>query len=84
MRFFEKIFLLTNTNIEVVLGMFFFFFSSADFQFDTKKLTWKSYTTEEILPITKKIEFIDEYKFAKVALVMHVVVLDILMRIYPN
>ena len=37
-RFFEKTFLLADTSIEVVLGMFSFIFSNANIQFVKKKL----------------------------------------------
>lgn len=36
--FFEKTFLLANTNMEVVLKMFFLIFSNANIQFGEKKL----------------------------------------------
>lgn len=38
-QFFEKVFLLANTNIEVILGILFLVFSNANFYFDIKKLT---------------------------------------------
>lgn len=38
-RFFQKIFLLAETTIEVVLGMPFLILSNADIQFTEKKLT---------------------------------------------
>ncbi len=37
-RFFEKIFLLADTSIEVVLGMPFLALSNADFQFGAEEL----------------------------------------------
>lgn len=38
-QFFEKIFLLADTSMEVVLGMFFFSLSNANLWFDIGKLT---------------------------------------------
>ncbi len=81
--FFEKTFLLANTSIEVVLKMPFLALSNADFQFGTEKLTWRSYTTVEALPITSQVELSDKMEFAKVALddnseafVIHVATLE--------
>lgn len=48
--------------------MFFLSFINANLQFDTKKLTWKTYTTTKAIPITKQIELINKHKFAKMAL----------------
>lgn len=70
--------------MEIVLGMFFFFFSSANFQFDLGKLTWRFYTTIETLSITSLVELIYRRKFAKAVLdknletfVMHVSALEV-------
>lgn len=53
-RFFEKIFLLTNTSIKVILGMFFLSFSNTKVKFAEKlgKLTQKSYIAAKVLLIT--------------------------------
>ena len=40
-RFFQKTFLLTDLNIEVVLRMPFLTLSNADIQFARKELTWR-------------------------------------------
>ena len=65
--------------MEVVLGMPFLTLSNADIQFAEKELTWKTYTTEDALPTTRRVELIDKKEFAKAALdenietfVMHV------------
>ena len=42
--------------------------SNADVQFVEKELTWRSYTTAEVLPTTKRVELINKKEFAKVAL----------------
>ena len=67
-HFFQKIFLLTDLSIEVVLGMPFLTLSNADIKFAQKELTWRSYTTAEALPTTKRVEIIDRKEFAKAAL----------------
>ena len=67
-RFFQEIFLLANISAEVVLGILFLTFSNADVQFVEKKLTWRSYTTAEALPTTKRVELINKKEFAKAAL----------------
>lgn len=38
-RFFEETILLTNTNMEMILKMFFLVFSNINFQFNAKKIT---------------------------------------------
>ncbi len=67
-RFFEKTFLLTDTNIEAVLEMLFLVFSNTNFQFGTEKLTWRSYTAAEALPTISWVKLIDKREFAKAAL----------------
>ena len=48
--------------------MLFFTLSNADIQFAEKELTWKTYTTKKVLPITCHIKIIDRKKFVKAAL----------------
>ena len=67
-RFFQKIFLLANTTIKVVLGMPFFTLKNANIQFTEKELTWRSYTAKKALPTTQKVEFINKKEFAKAVL----------------
>ena len=84
-RFFEKSFLLANTNMEVVLRMPFLALSNADVEFtELGKLTWRSYITVEALSTTSQIELIDKREFARVGLdensetfVIHVAVLEV-------
>ena len=92
-RFFQETFLLADTTMEVVLGMPFLTFSNADIQFAEKELTWRTYTTEDALPTTRRVELIDKKEFAKAALdenievfVVHVSSLSLgsKMIIYPN
>lgn len=55
--------------MEIVLGMYFLVFSNADFQFDTEKFNWRSYTAAEALPTTSQVELTsDKKEFDKVAL----------------
>ncbi len=82
--FFEESFLLADTNMEVVLGRFFFALSNPDFQFSAEKPTWSSYSTANAVPTTSWVELIDKREFAKTALdenleafVMHVSALDV-------
>ena len=77
--------------MEVVLGMLFLTLSNADIQFVEKELTWRFYTTAEVLPTTKRVELINKKKFAKVVLdeksetfVVHVSSLKLSPGIYPN
>ena len=71
-RFFQETFLLTDFNMEVVLGMPFLTLNNSNIQFAQKKLTWRFYTIAEALPTTKQVEIIDSNKFAKAALDEHI------------
>ena len=55
-------------SMKVVLGMFFLTFSNANIQFAKKKLTWRTYTIKEALPITRQVKIINQKVFAKTAL----------------
>ena len=90
-RFFQETFLLADISAEVVLGMPFLTLSNADVQFVEKELTWRSYTTAEALPTTKRVELINKKEFAKAALdeksetfVVHVVSLNLTPKIHPD
>ena len=67
-KFFQEIFLMTNTKFEVILGMPFLKLSNADVSFSEGKLMWKSYNTNKALPTTKQIQIIDLKEFIIVAL----------------
>ena len=54
--------------MDVVLGMPFLSLSNADVQFDTRNLTWRTYSTTEALPKTMRVELSNKHKFARVAL----------------
>ena len=83
-RFFQKLFLLAETNMEMVLKMPFLTFNNADIQFAEKKLTWRSYTAAEEISTTKWVKLINKKEFAKAALdeesktfVVHVAALEL-------
>ncbi len=67
-RFFKETFLLDDTSIEVILEIHFLALSNADFQFGAERLTWRFYTTAEVLPTTSRVELIDKREFVKTAL----------------
>ena len=67
-RFFEEIFLVANVSPDVVLGMLFFTLSGANVDFPKRELRWRSYTIEEALPTTKRVELVGKKEFAAAAL----------------
>ena len=67
-RFFEKTFLVANVSPKVVLGMPFLTLSSADVDFLGRELWWKTYSTEEALPTTKRVKLVGKKKFTAAAL----------------
>ena len=80
-RFFQETFLVADTKFEMILKMLFLKISNADIAFGKETLTWRSYTTKEALPITKRVQLVDPKEFVIVALdadsktfVMHVAV----------
>ena len=66
-RFFEEIFLVANISSEVILGMPFLTLRDADVDFSGQDLWWKTYSTEEALPTTKRIELVGKKEFPAVA-----------------
>lgn len=67
--FFEEIFLLAYTSIEVVLGMSFLSPSNANFNFVEKsfgRLTWRSYSIAEALLTPCWVQLINKREFIKV------------------
>ena len=67
-RFFEETFLVANISPEVVLGMPFLTLSGADVDFSGRELRWKTYTIEEALPTTRRVELVGKKEFAAAAL----------------
>ena len=67
-RFFEETFLVANVSPEVVLGMPFLILSGADIDFSGQELRWRTYTTEEVLPTTRRVKLVGKKEFAATAL----------------
>ena len=67
-RFFQETFLVANTKFDVVLGMSFLKISNANVAFNEGTLTWKSYTTNEALPTTERVQLINPKEFVIIAL----------------
>ena len=54
---------MTDTKFEMILEMFFLKISNADGSFVKETLMWKSYTTDKVLPTTKRVKLIDPKEF---------------------
>ena len=67
-RFFQETFLVADTKFEVILGMPFLKISNADVSFGKGTLTWKTYTTNEALPTTERVQIVDPKEFVIAAL----------------
>lgn len=68
-RFFEKTFLLVDTNIKVILRMLFLSFNNIDVKFTKlKKFTQRSYIVAKALSTTSQIKLINKKEFANIAL----------------
>ncbi len=63
-RFFEESFLLADARLDMVLGMLFLTMSNPDVNFQAQDLQWRSYTTGEVLLITRRVELIRKKEFA--------------------
>ena len=90
-KFFEEIFLVAYASLKVIFGMSFLTLISADIDFLDWDLCWKTYTTEEIFPITRHVELVGKKEFAAAALdlkyetfVVYVVSLNLVPEIHPN
>ena len=59
---------MANTKFEVILGMLFLKISNADVSLGKGTLTWKTYTTNEALPTTERVQIIDKKDFVIAAL----------------
>ena len=66
-RIFEKTFLVANVSPEVVLKMPFLTLSGADVDFLVWELRWRTYTTEEALLTTRRVELVGKKEFAATA-----------------
>ena len=67
-RFFENIFLLANVSLKVVDEMPFLTLSGADIDFLGRELRCRTYTTDEVLLITRRVKLVGKKKFAIVAI----------------
>ena len=59
---------MADIKFEMMLGMFFLKISNANVAFGEKILTWKSYTTNKALPITKQVQLVNPKEFVIAAL----------------
>ena len=57
-RFFEETLLVSNVSPEIVLGMLFLTLSGVDIDFFGRELRWRTYTIEEALLSTRRIELV--------------------------
>ena len=67
-RFFQKTFLMANTQFEVVLVMPFLKISNTDVSFGESTLTWKFYTTNKALLTTEQVQLVNPKKLVIAAL----------------
>ena len=88
-RFFEETFLVANVSPKVVLEMLFLTLSVVNNDFLDWKLRWRTYTTEEALPTSRRVELVGKKEFAAAALnpeyesfVIHVTFLNLVPGIY--
>lgn len=70
-QFFQEIFLVTNTAIEIILDILFLAVSKVKINFTNRELNLKTYTLYKILSTTKKVKIIDLKKYTAVALSLH-------------
>lgn len=83
-QFFEEIFLLTNTSMEIVLELSFFSLNNADLEFaEPGKFIQRFYITIKALPTTSRVKLTNKRDFAKAALdknsktfIIYIVTLD--------
>lgn len=71
MRFFQKTFLVSDTAMEIVLGLSFLIFGKVEINFANWKLNRKTYILDEALPITKKVQIINWKEFLTAALALN-------------
>ncbi len=83
-RFLEESFLLADVRPDIVLGMPFLTMSNVDVNFQARDWQWRSYTTVEVLPTTRRVKLIGKKEFAVAALdseheafVVHVAALSV-------
>ena len=59
---------MANASPKIVLGMPFLPLSSADVDFFGRELRWRTYTTKEALPTTRRVELVGKKEFAAIVL----------------
>ena len=62
-RFFQKIFLVADIKLELILEMSFLKISNANVLFGKRTLAWKSYTTSKAISTTKRVLIINKKDF---------------------
>ena len=67
-RFFKETFLVANVSPEIVFGILFLILSGADGDFLGRELRWRTYSTKEAFPTTRRVELVGKKKFAAAAL----------------
>ena len=67
-KFFHKIFLVADTNFEVILGMLFLKLSNVDVLLGKGTLTWWFYITNKALSTNKQVQLINLKEFVITAL----------------
>lgn len=67
-QFFQKIFLLANTSVKMILKIFLLTFSYVNMSFLEQKLIWKFYIVAKALLTIKQVKCINKKEFAKVTL----------------
>lgn len=89
-QFFQKIFLVINISMDVILEMPFLTFTNTNMQFTERGLIWRSYCLAKVLSITKWVQIINKKKFAianldldKKSIFVYVAYLDTKILIYP-
>lgn len=61
--------MLANINMELVLEIFFLFFSNSDIKFiESQKLIWRSYDTAKALLTASRIELINKREYTTTAM----------------
>ena len=67
-RFFKETFLVANVTPKVVFGMPFLTLSGTDVDFLGRELRWRTYSTKETFPTTRRVELVGKKEFAAAAL----------------
>ena len=63
-RFFEETFLVANVSPEIVFRIPLLTLSGANIDLSGRELRWRTYTTKEALPTTRRVELVGKKEFA--------------------